>query len=863
MKKYLLSMLAMMLGIGSLVAGPVDVNKAKMVGQQFAQTIMQTRGADLELVYAPVLDRGDAAFYVFNIGQEGYVVISGDDYYRPVIGYSTSSVYDPTNPNLAYYLRTIQEGRNMVNTGTPTIDVEAEWEMVMNEGRLMSKNGGRGVDYICQTKWDQKYPYNYYCPQYAGGSGGHFYVGCVATAMAQIMKCWNHPLQGQGSHTYTSQAHPTPGGVPSHTLTANFGATTYDWDNMPVSINSSSPQVQIDAVATLMFHCAVAVDMDWDYDGSGSNSLLASQVISTYFRYTNQAVYQRRSNFGPAVWAQKVKESLDMGWPLLYSGTEEGAPYGHAFLLDGYNDYDFYHFNWGWSGSGDDWFTFETQDYHVNDGAIFNFVPAEIYNSTPQNPTNLTVTPASDTELSATLTWTNPTKNLSNQNLSSIDHVVVMRNNEVIATIPNANPGETMVYVDNEVPRYDYFTYHVYAVSNGAHGKINHSEPVGFGPTCNWTLMMTSTHAQGWRGGSLTIFNAAGTEIRSCTTTSANPTSLPISLPIGRVYFVWNAPTAEVPSMNIILKDAQNNSVFTFSGSSNDLQEGVVFTTNNGCGNQQGVSVPTNLVAVRDENNPNDINVSWEGVPEEGYGYNIYRDGILNHTVISGTSFVDHNAPMGGHCYYAVFLSLGGENMESSNESCANAGDGCYPATNLNVEETAQHKVKVVWERPEITDGLSGFYVYRKGENDEDYVKIKTAGSSATNYTDAGLTEEGYYNYKVVAYYHSIECYSAPAAWIDDPNQFYVTAYYDPTGLGESIAHKVSLFPNPTKDSFTIEGEDLQKVMVYNTVGQMVYSGSCQGNSAVINLSDVESGLYMVRVITANGETTKKLSVIR
>ena len=862
MKKCLLCVLAMLLGIGMLTAGPVDVKKAKFVGQQFAQTTMETKGADLELVYAPVSDRGTVVFYVFNIGQEGYVVVSADDYYRPIIGYSQSHTFDPTNPELAYYLRTIQRDRNKL-TGVPTNEIAAEWELVMNQGRLMSKNGGRKVDYLCQTKWDQKYPYNYYCPAYAGGSGGHFYVGCVATAMAQVMKHWNHPLQGQGSHTYTAQAHPTPGGVPSHTLTVNFGATTYDWDNMPVSITSSSPQVQIDAVATLMYHCAVAVDMDWDYDGSGSNSLLASQRISQFFRYTPAATYQRRANYTAAVWEQKVKESLDLGWPMVYSGTEEGAPYGHAFVLDGYDDYGLYHFNFGWSGSGDDWFTFETQDYHVGDGAIFNFVPLDTYNNTAQAPTNLTVTPADNNQLSATLTWTNPSKTLNNSNLSGIDYVVIMRNDEIVTTIDNPTPGATMTYVDNEVPRFDHFTYHVYVVSNGAHGKIVHSDVVGFGPTCNWTMMMTSSHAQGWRGGEVAVYNSAGTLIRTCTTTTSSPASVTITVPVGRISFAWKAPSDEIPSMNIILKDSQNATVYTFAGSSNDLPEGVFFEANNGCGGVPGTGVPSNLVAVRDENNSSDILVSWDGVEDEGYGYNVYRDGILNHTVLEGTSFVDHNAPLGGHCYYVVFLSSGGENPGQSNESCANAGDGCYPPTNFTYEVTPQHKIKLLWEKPDPADGLSGFYIYRKGENDADYTKIKTTGSSATNYTDNALTQEGVYYYKILAYYHNIECYSAPASWIENDNQFYLEVYFDPTGVGESVAHNVNLFPNPTKNSFTVEGDDLQEVMVYNMVGQLVYSGRCEGNTSVINLSDVESGLYMVRVITAKGETTKKLSVIR
>ena len=110
----------------------------------------------------------------------------------------------------------------------------------------MSKNGGREVLPLVFTKWNQGIPYNNMCPEYAGCPGGHFYTGCVATAMAQVMKRWNHPIQGEGSHTYTSQAHPYtanhPANVPSHTCSANFGATTYDWDNMPVRSRQARPK---------------------------------------------------------------------------------------------------------------------------------------------------------------------------------------------------------------------------------------------------------------------------------------------------------------------------------------------------------------------------------------------------------------------------------------------------------------------------------------------------------------------------------------------------------------------------------------------------------------------------------------------
>ena len=262
MKKYLMSLLALVLGIGMVQAHPVDVSQAKYVGQQFVQAnFQQSRQMDdLTLVYTGTSNRGEACFYVFNVGNGGFVMVSADDFYRPIIGYSEERSFDAENinPELGYMLNELIAGRTGRLAGKATPTVAAEWQSVMNSGKLISRNGGREKFYLVQTKWDQGNPYNYYCPQSAGGPNGRCYAGCVATAMSQVMKYWNHPLKGNGSHTYNSGG---PGYPSFPGLSANFGATNYDWENMPLQLNASSPQVQIEAVATLMYHCGVSVNI--------------------------------------------------------------------------------------------------------------------------------------------------------------------------------------------------------------------------------------------------------------------------------------------------------------------------------------------------------------------------------------------------------------------------------------------------------------------------------------------------------------------------------------------------------------------------------------------------------------------------
>lgn len=865
MKKYLVTMLALVLGIGMVQANPVSVSQAKYVGQQFVQSnFEQSRQVDdLTLVYTGTSTRGEACFYVFNVGSEGYVIVSADDFYRPVVAYSNEGIFDAENinPALGYMLNQVRVNRTGKLLGNANPQVVAEWQSVMNSGKLISRNGGRGVDFLVKTKWNQSpAPYNSMCPDdpQSPNSGYHAYVGCVATAMSQIMKYWNHPAQGQGSHTYN---HPKYG-----QQSVNFGATTYDWDNMLNSYTGSNytPE-EGQAVATLCYHCGVSVNMNYGGDieeGSGANSESVPVAISNYFRYSNAATVVNKTNL--ATWMNTLKEAFDMGWPLYYAGVESGSPYGHAFICDGYDDNDYFHFNWGWGGSGDGWFLIEGIDYDAQNKIVNNFVPVDIYNSTAQAPTNLTVVPAANNVLSATVSWKNPSKTLNNNNLTSIDQIVVCRNGEIIYTQDNVTPGTDMTITDDRVPRFDAFTYTVYAVCNGAHGKIAYLNNVAFGPTCAWTINITQASFTGFRGGQIHIYNAAGTDFMQVTTTTSGVQNISVDIPVGAVSFGWSAPTQTGSfTMAFTIKDSQNNSVYTYSGNSDDFPEGIFYEANNGCGNSVGDAVPTNVVALIDEENPNNINVSWDPIRPDGYGYVVYRDGLLHRLIPEGTSFVDENVPQGGHCYVVGYLYYGGENGQYSNESCASAG-ACYAPTDIDFEYTgSSYKIKLKWEKPEPHDGLAGYYLFRKYGEDGTYERIKLLSSSATSYTDNSTSQDGDYYYKLYAYYSELDCMSAPAYWINDHNQFYLHAPYYADGIMEVEANNISVFPNPTTSRFTVEGQGLNHVTVYNLMGQLVYELECQGESVDINLGSVEAGVYMIRVFTDNGDVTKRITVIR
>ena len=851
MKKTVLLITALLMGWSLTQAKPIDRSVALTVAQKFATAQLALQRAEPQLVYTGQND----AFFVYNLGLNSFVIIAGDDAYRPVIGYSDESCFDASNipPALQDYLAGITESvgrlRNRGNaTATPL--VAAEWASLMEHGRLLSRLGGRVGEYFCQTKWNQDYPYNICCPEDPAGSGGHTYVGCLATAMSQLMRFWAYPNKGNGSHCYYHSDYGQ--------ICADFGNTNYDWDNMPNVLNSNSTDAEKLATGTLCFHCGVTIDMGYGPDGSGGASGPIPGVMNTYFNYCDAIVQLRRDDFELETWKTMVREQFDMGWPMYYGGCDNGGC--HAFVCDGYDDYDMFHFNLGWGGSSDGWYIIDEAPYTNPADAMFNFVPEPVYNSTPSAPANFSVTPVSDTELKTHLSWTNPTTALDGTNLTSIEQVVVLRDNVVIQTLTDVTPGAAMEIEDADVPRYDVYHYAVYAQANGRVGKHANEMKVVVGPTCNWQILMTTTSFQGWRGGFISVYNTTGRELGQFTMSTSAGVMVEPLLPLGKVSFGWTAPSDPVNQLGFVIKDSNGNTVYSFSGSSDDLAEGIFFETNNSCGGGLDCGVPQELVATATDEG---VLLEWDAVANEGYGYNIYRDGLLYRLIPAGTAttYWDANADLGGHCYRVSVLCDGGESDEFTNESCVSVGP-CYPPRNLDFELTNNYKPQLLWETPQPNDGLSGYYLFRKTGEDGEYQRVKLLGPTATSYKDNSLNIEGDYYYRLYAYYGEWDCTSAPANRRYHPNVFELHLYYSPTGVDENEV-QVKVYPNPANDRLTVEAEGISHVALYNTLGQRVVSQDAEGDRIMVDLQQAAAGLYLLHVTTSEGVAVKRVTVER
>lgn len=593
MRKRLFVLATALFFFGQLMANPVDVNRAYDIALRFAQNNLSSAKdiKSVDLVHTLKQQDGTSAVYVFNY-DKGFVVVAGDDISMPILGYSEEGAFDVDNiPDglnyyLHHYLRQIEFGRqNGLNADE---EASMEWEKLEKEGMPRISNEMKVVNPLVTLSWDQSYPYNYFCPSHYSGPGGHCYAGCVATAMSMVMKYWNWPDRGTGTHTYT------PEGFPEQTV--NFENASYAWNNMPNSLGYNSPSAQIQAVGLLMYHCGVSVDMQYGYGSSGAFSQDVPAAISTYFKYTEHTRHVFRDNYTKTEWENMLMANLDQGFPAYYSGSDSEG--GHAFVCAGYDANRRFFFNWGWSGSGNGFFYIDALNVmgsHFNEGntCILDFVPDYIYDEMIPAVTDLSVRAINANSKTAIVSWTNPSVNMSGAPISDIERVVVERNGAVVFSQENIVAGEPMNFTD-EVSLYDCYTYSIHFVSNGVKGRYA-STKYQFGPTCTWKVVGQTTNFQGWNDGKIQVLNSYGTVIDEVTLTSSTPVSQQLRIPEGNVSFKWVAPSTLVNNLTINIKNSSNETVYSYSGASSGIPTGVILAQDNDCG---GCLPPDNLTAV-------------------------------------------------------------------------------------------------------------------------------------------------------------------------------------------------------------------------------------------------------------------------
>lgn len=338
------------------------------------------------------------AYYVFNVGEKGYVIVSAWDATIPILGYSDegpffTSEYAEEYPaeasNVLSFLDAYASSIDSIRLVT-SVDNKLKQNRDVALRSSVSSLNTRAGDYIApllgDINWNQAPYYNAYCP-----SGTP--VGCVATATSMIMKYWEYPEYGRGTHRSTSD-----GQVADYNHRLN-------WANMPAAPLRS----RNDDVAHFCYDVAVGLNMMFGRNGSGTWQYYVPDLLTSHYYYKNtvQDIYRR--DYSTAQWENIVYNELAQGRPVQYAGAGNGG--GHSFVCDGYNR-GYFHINWGWGGMSNGYFLLHALDPNslgVGGGSGgFNYgqdIVIGIEPSQRPNPNNSEITQINITQYKQMLTF--------------------------------------------------------------------------------------------------------------------------------------------------------------------------------------------------------------------------------------------------------------------------------------------------------------------------------------------------------------------------------------------------------------------------------------------------------------------------
>ena len=360
---FSLLVLGLILSVSTLWAKPRTEQQARLIAEQYTtQRFSRSELAALRSASAPLLTLVSApatgadelsvrhqtmapavqtvasAYYVYNIGSgRGYVMISGDDLLPEVIAYADDGAFLPDEEqpeHMASFLAQVRAALHaLVERGKP---------VEMPRTTQLRPEGVAPL--LGDIQWGQGYPFNTLCPE---KEGGRSVVGCVATALAQILRYHRWPNQGEGICAYTEND------GTNHRV--DFSQYTYDWTRMPGQPNrNGSSHAVTQALSTLCYHVGVISQMQYSPQGSGTYSQYPKEGLQKYFKYKKSIQLLSRMNYTIADWMDIIATELNEGRPIYYAGASSTV--GHAFVCDGYKQDGYFHINLGWDGIANGYF---------------------------------------------------------------------------------------------------------------------------------------------------------------------------------------------------------------------------------------------------------------------------------------------------------------------------------------------------------------------------------------------------------------------------------------------------------------------------------------------------------------------------
>ncbi len=374
--KKIFSLVGFCLAATMAMAGPVSERQALSMAMKFSGT---TAGQNLQRAYirkAPAKTGAETnLFYVFNRGNnQGYVVIAGDDRVRSVLAYSDEGELTEADinnhPSIKWMYDEYGKSIQWAIDNLPDVP-SADFQNPRSKAPAIQIPPLLGVNSLDRTQgldtpvsWGQAWPFNQYCPNYRyNGTSYPTVSGCVATAVATVMRWHKWPRKATGSYSYYWKN--------TTKLRVNFdgvGASEnqpYDWSQMPAGVTSGGydrvtgrqlTATQADNIGRLLRDVGYTIQMDYNPSftgGSGAYVFNVPRALREHFGYKRQVQWQRRSDFTSDRWSTEVRDEMRDYGPVIYAGYSQGG--GHCFVLDGFATEGYVHVDWGWNGSSNGW----------------------------------------------------------------------------------------------------------------------------------------------------------------------------------------------------------------------------------------------------------------------------------------------------------------------------------------------------------------------------------------------------------------------------------------------------------------------------------------------------------------------------
>ena len=353
MRTKLLFILALLLTAGMEAwAQHVTPEQAKEKASQFLKANYARTGgkrsapAASALKTAVVFNAKDTSgqpylYAVTDTRQSGFVLVSGDERFNAVLGYSDDGTFDEQNmpENMRVFLQGYIDEMKYLESINYQPTKAAPRRSMSNVGVLMT------------TTWNQRAPYNNQCPL---DNSQRSATGCVATAMAQVV---NYHIQND--HGPAATIAEIPGyTIPNTTITVSAIPSGTAIPSKTLLLNSYDNNAGTDAetaVAQLMLYCGTSVQMHYAAGSSGTQTAYVANALINYFGFDNTTRFVRRIDYSYADWVNLIYNEVAASRPVVLGAGRAAG--GHAFVADGFDATNtLFHINWGWGGYLDNYF---------------------------------------------------------------------------------------------------------------------------------------------------------------------------------------------------------------------------------------------------------------------------------------------------------------------------------------------------------------------------------------------------------------------------------------------------------------------------------------------------------------------------